>query len=92
MPKMTPGYAKNTMRRTLQAVVDTEPTNKEISILWEYFGSACAYCGLPLKKENREGHIDHLVSTTKNGVNHISNRVLILFNLQWRRKRRKSLA
>jgi hypothetical protein len=64
------------MRRALQAVVDPEPTDKEISSLWEYFGSSCAYCGLSLKKENREGHIDHLVSATKGGVNHISNRVL----------------
>jgi hypothetical protein len=64
------------IRRALQAVVDPEPTKKEICSLWEYFGSSCAYCGLSLKKENREGHIDHLVSATKDGVNHISNRVL----------------
>lgn len=76
MPKMTPGYAKNTMRRTLRAVVDPEPTAKEISSLWEYFSSACAYCGMSLQKESRKGHIDHLISATKGGVNHISNRVL----------------
>jgi len=76
MPKMTLGYAKNTIRRALRTVVDPEPTAKEVSSLWEYFGSACAYCGLLLKKENREGHIDHLISATKDGVNHISNRVL----------------
>jgi CRISPR/Cas system Type II protein with McrA/HNH and RuvC-like nuclease domain len=72
----TPGQAKNAMRCALRAVVDPEPTKKEICSLWEYFGSACAYCGLSLKKENREGHIDHLIPATKGGVNHISNRVL----------------
>jgi hypothetical protein len=44
--------------------------------LWEFFGSACAYCGGPLKRGQREGHVDHLVPTTDGGVNHISNRVL----------------
>ena len=73
MPKMTPGYAKNTLRRALRAVIDPEPSASEIAKLWEYFGSACAYCERPLSRGNREGHIDHLIS---GGTNHISNRVL----------------
>lgn len=73
MPKMTPGYAKNTMRRALRAVIDPEPSTSEIAKLWEYFVSACAYCGRPLSRGNREGHVDHLIS---GGTNHISNRVL----------------
>jgi hypothetical protein len=73
MPKMTPGYAKNTMRRTLRAVIDPEPSALEIAKLWEYFGSVCAYCECPLRRGNREGHVDHLIS---GGTNHISNRVL----------------
>jgi HNH endonuclease len=73
MPKMTPGYAKNTMRRALRAVIDPEPSASEIAKLWEYFGSACAYCERPLSRGNREGHVDHLIS---GGTNHISNRVL----------------
>jgi HNH endonuclease len=73
MPKMTPGYAKNTMRRALRAVIDPEPSASEIAKLWEYFGSACAYCGRGLSRGNREGHVDHLIS---GGTNHISNRVL----------------
>jgi hypothetical protein len=73
MPKMTPGYAKNTIRRALRAVVDPEPTAMEIKELWAHFDSACAYCGRQLSKVDRGGHIDHLVS---GGTNHISNRVL----------------
>ena len=73
MPKMTSGYAKNTMRRALRAVIDREPSASEIAKLWEYFGSACAYCERPLSRGNREGHVDHLIS---GGTNHISNRVL----------------
>ena len=73
MPRMTPGYAKNTMRRALRTVIDPEPSASEIAKLWEYFGSACAYCERPLSRGNREGHVDHLIS---GGTNHISNRVL----------------
>ena len=73
MPKMTPGYAKNTMRRALRAVIDPEPTASEIAKLWEYFSSACGYCGRSLSRGNREGHVDHMIS---GGTNHISNRVL----------------
>src|SRR2546426_3295520 len=76
MPKMTPGYAKNTICRALRAVVDPEPSAKEIAALWDHFGNACAYCGCALDKKGRGGHIDHLVPTTTGGTNHISNRVL----------------
>lgn len=53
--------------------VDLSPTKGEIDGLWEYFGSRCAYCGLGLHRERREGHKDHIVA---NGLNHISNRAL----------------
>jgi hypothetical protein len=73
MPKMTAGLAKNHIRRALRAVVDPEPSARDITRLWEYFGSACAYCTRPLDRAKREGDVDHLVSS---GTNHISNRVL----------------
>lgn len=73
MPKMTPALAKNTLRRALRAIVDPEPPKSEIAKLWEFFKSACAYCGRNLSRNSREGHLDHLVHT---GPNHISNRVL----------------
>ncbi len=76
MAKMTAGYAKNTIRRALRAVVDPEPSEKEVVKIWDFFSSACAYCGRNLKKGAREGHVDHLVPATAAGTNHISNRVL----------------
>ena len=76
MPKMTAGYAKNTIRRALRAVVDPEPSEKEVAEIWQFFSSDCAYCGRHLKKGGREGHVDHLVPATAGGRNHISNRVL----------------
>lgn len=73
MPRMSAGLAKNHIRRALRAIVDPEPSKRAIARLWEYFKSACAYCGRPLEKNARLGHIDHLVH---NGPNHTSNRVL----------------
>lgn len=70
---MSPGLAKNHIRRALRAIVDPEPKEREITELWEHFGSACAYCGYSLDRRMRNGHVDHLVH---NGSNHISNRVL----------------
>ncbi len=73
MPKYTPGLAKNHIRRALRTVVDPEPSAAEITTLWEYFNSVCAYCASSLDRTKREGDIDHLVA---GGTNHISNRVL----------------
>lgn len=73
MPRMSPGLAKNHIRRALRAIVDPEPKVREIFELWDYFESCCAYCGVPLDRRMRNGHIDHLVH---DGSNHISNRVL----------------
>ena len=76
MPRITPGLAKNIIRRGLRTVVDPEPTKTQVAELWEFFGSACAYCGNPLRKSQRQGHVDHLIPTSGGGTNHISNRVL----------------
>jgi hypothetical protein len=53
--------------------VDPGPSEKQIQVLWTYFQSSCAYCGLQLNKAERKGHLDHLDAT---GRNHISNRVV----------------
>jgi hypothetical protein len=70
---MSAGLAKNHVRRALRAIVDHEPSKRDVARLWEYFGSACVYCGRKLERDARHGHIDHLVH---DGPNHISNRVL----------------
>jgi HNH endonuclease len=76
MPKMTPGLAKNHIRRALRAIVDPEPNDREIADLWDFFGASCAYCGQPLSKKDRLGHIDHLIPGTRGGTNGVYNRVL----------------
>ena len=76
MPTMPIPRVKNMIGRALRGVVDPEPTGKQISRLWEYFSSTCAYCGRAVQKKNKSAHIDHLIPTSKKGTNHISNRVL----------------
>ncbi|BCG47929.1 hypothetical protein GEOBRER4_n2782 [Citrifermentans bremense] len=76
MAKITPAMAKNTIKRSLRAIVDRELTYPEKAAIWTYFSSRCAYCGGELARMAREGHMDHLVPVQCGGTNHISNRVL----------------
>ena len=76
MPGETPGYVKNMIRRCFREQIDRSPTDSQTKKIWEYFQNSCAYCGRTLDRKNREGHIDHLVSASQKGPNHISNRVL----------------
>ena len=72
----TPSQAKNMIRKSLLGIIDPEPSKEDITRLWEFFESRCAYCGTKINRKRRQGHIDHLVPQTVNGINHISNRVL----------------
>ena len=76
MPSVTTAYAKNIIRRAFREIIDQTPSKQEADRIWEFFSSECAYCGKSLQKERKEGHIDHLISASKSGRNHISNRVL----------------
>jgi len=76
MPAPAPGYVKNVIRRSLREIIDPSPSKRDVTRIWEYFGSECAYCGKKLNRTKKEGHIDHLVSSALDGANHISNRVL----------------
>jgi len=76
MPKDTPSMAKNKMRRSLVAIYDPHPSRIEVNELWEYFGSRCAYCGAPMERESRIGHLDHLVPSSDGGSNNIHNHAL----------------
>ncbi len=75
MPAPTPSYVKNIIKRSLREIVDPSPNKKDTQKIWEFFNSECAYCGKKIK-EHKEGHIDHLVSSSSGGSNYISNRVL----------------
>ena len=76
MPRVTPGFAKNMMRRALRELVDPSPSRDEISSIWAFFESRCAYCGAACDRTAKGGHIDHLISASQGGANHVSNRVL----------------
>lgn len=76
MPTSSVPYARNTIQRALRAILDPEPTRKDMDRLWKYFDSSCAYCGRALVRSERNGHADHLVPTSMGGTNHISNHVL----------------
>lgn len=76
MPPVSTAFAKNVVRRALMQIADPAPDRRQQSLIWEFFGSACAYCGRTISKEAKEGHIDHLVSASLGGRNHIANRVL----------------
>src|SRR5437879_1512807 len=76
MVTMTVSRAKNMMRRALYGLIDPDLTPKQVLHVWEFFGSRCAYCGALLEKHKKQAHIDHLISTSARGLNHISNRVL----------------
>ncbi|GAA4861165.1 HNH endonuclease signature motif containing protein [Luteimonas vadosa] len=74
--KDTPSMAKNKIRRSLLAIVDPHPKPSEITELWAYFDSSCAYCGVAISRDSRTGHIDHVVSSALGGSNSVYNHVL----------------
>lgn len=76
MPRQTPGFTKNMIRRSLREILDPSPTRSEINQIWDHFDSMCAYCQKRLKRGKKGAHIDHLVSAARGGSNHVSNRVL----------------
>jgi hypothetical protein len=59
------------MRRAVAEILDPSPGS--VDEVWEYFDSRCAYCGKPLSREGREGHLDH---AEVGGGNHMGNLVL----------------
>lgn len=74
--KDTPSMAKNKIRRSLLAIIDPHPKPTEVTDLWAYFDSSCAYCGLAISRDSRTGHIDHVVSSALGGSNSVYNHVL----------------
>lgn len=72
----TPAQVKCIIRRGLRNLIDPELTPNQKNKIWSFFHSQCAYCGIVLNRELREGHIDHLISESAGGKNCASNRVL----------------
>ena len=76
MPPVSTAFAKNVVRRALMQVADPAPDRRQQALIWDFFAATCAYCGRSISKASKEGHIDHLVSASLGGRNHIANRVL----------------
>lgn len=72
--RLSPSQVKNLMRRGLRLLLDPDLEKEERQKVIEFFGHRCAYCGCPI--EDGKGDMDHLVSASQRGSNHISNRVL----------------
>ncbi|WP_161795760.1 HNH endonuclease signature motif containing protein [Pseudomonas sp. C5pp] len=68
--------AKNKMRRCFVAILDPHPSRAEVTALWDYFQSSCAYCGVLLDRLSRNGHMDHILSSAMGGSNDIHNHLL----------------
>jgi hypothetical protein len=90
MPKDTPSMAKNKMRRCLVAIYDPHPSKTEVNELWQYFESRCAYCGEPIERDSRTGHLDHLIPAAEGGRNSLYNHALSCARCNGDEKREES--
>lgn len=87
MPPVSTAMAKNVVRRALLQLVDPSPDKYQAALIWDYFESRCAYCDRSLTRGAKEGHIDHLVSASAGGRNHLANRVLACATCNEKEKR-----
>ncbi len=90
MQKDTASMAKNKIKRSLNAICDPHPTKSEENTLWEYFDEQCAYCGKPIERNSRTGHLDHLISSAEGGSNSIYNHALSCATCNGDEKREES--
>lgn len=73
------------MRRAVDEIVDPGP--RSIDGLWQHFEARCAYCGRELRRDRREGHIDHADAP---GGNRLGNLVLACGSCNGDEKREES--
>lgn len=76
MGKQSSSQAKNTIKRSLFELISKSPTEKQKQQIWTYFGNKCAYCGIKLIREERKGHLDHIVPSADGGGNGMYNKLL----------------
>jgi len=76
MAKVTPSMAKNQIKRSLLQIIDTHPSKAQKQQIWQYFDDRCAYCGIDIEPNSRQGHLDHLISMKEGGGSDIYNFVL----------------
>src|SRR5258705_6592488 len=73
MSNPTPSQARNAIEKSLWGLMGKRLSAKDKDAIWKFFDSQCAYCPTKLKRELREGHIDHAVAK---GGNSVGNSVL----------------
>jgi len=73
---MSPSQARNAIKRALKELLDPRLSKLEQASIWAHFQNQCAFCGAPIEKANRNGHLDHLVPESRGGRNALVNRVL----------------
>jgi HNH endonuclease len=71
--KLTPSQVKNYARRGLGLLIDPNPEPAQKRNAFDFFFNQCAFCGTSVNQKT--GDLDHLVSSSTGGRNHISNRV-----------------
>ncbi len=76
MAKDTPSIAKNKIKRCLNAILDPHPESSDVDHIWKYFESSCAYCGVLIDRNSRQGHLDHAIPASRGGTNSIYSHVL----------------
>ena len=86
--RYTPSQIKNLMRRGLRLLIDPEPDAEEKQECIAFFDHRCAYCGVVVDKG--QGDLDHLLSASFGGRNHISNRVYSCKHCNAKEKRDKA--
>lgn len=64
---------RNIIRRGLRTAFDPDPTPAQKKKAFNFFLGRCAYCREELPSSGWD--MDHLVSESRGGTNHISNRV-----------------
>jgi hypothetical protein len=65
---MTPSQARNTIKKSLKALVDPKITNADKAVIWQHFENCCAYCGCGLNPNERKAHIDHVIPESEGEV------------------------
>ena len=76
MARFSPSIAKNVMTRAMYAIIDPLPSPPEVEKLWSHFEGKCAYCGCPIERASRTGHLDHVRAAAEDGSNSVFNHVL----------------
>lgn len=85
----TTSQAKNAIARCLWGTVHPYPSKKQLTQVWEHFQNQCAYCNKLLNRQNREGHMDHLVPLINGGANDLGNYALACRECNGDKKREK---